>query len=80
MNKIILSLTLIGTLAVTPLSIANQDNPNDKVRYRKASIEEPSEISETSILVEDTLEPGCNCEGKDCPKKNEKSNKVENQN
>lgn len=80
MNKIILSLTLIGTLAFTPLSIVNQDNPNDRVRYRKTSIEQPSEISETSILVEDTLEPRCHCEGKNCPKENEKSNKKENKN
>lgn len=80
MNKIILSLTLIGTLAVTPLSIANQDNPNDRVRYKKTSIEEPSEISETSILVEDTLEPRCNCKDKNCPKENERSNKIEKKN
>ena len=85
MDKIILSLTLIGALTFNSAIgvIANPDSPNKKVRLKKISIEErmeeeegnEDENEETSILVEDTLEPKCSCEGKDYLNKDEKNKK-----
>ncbi|MBU3104594.1 hypothetical protein [Clostridium gasigenes] len=79
MKKIILSLTLIGALAMTPSVICstNIDNPNDNVQYKKTSIEENTE---TSILVEDTLESKCHCEDEDCQKENKKIENIDKQN
>lgn len=81
MKKVILSLTLMGVLSMTPAMacMANQDSPNDKVNHRKSSAEKLSteQVSETSILVEDTLNPKCKCTDENCKKEEEKGNKVE---
>lgn len=76
MKIIILSLTLIGALSMTPsaMCLTKRDSPNDNVQYKKTSIEETTEISETSILVEDTLEPECQCENGNCPKQSKENN------
>ena len=76
MKKIILSLALVGSVVFMPViaEMKNQDSPNDKIKYRKTSIEErideemEEEINEASILIEDELKPKCKC--KECPKEN----------
>lgn len=71
MKKLILSLTLIGTLAIAPTisCMAKVDSPNDKVRFKHTSA---AEISEASMFVENTITPKCKCNDKECKEKKTK--------
>lgn len=74
MKKTILTVTLVAALAIMPTigcMAAQNDSPNDKPRYKQTSIQE------TSVLVNDKLEPKCKCEKETCPK--EEKMKKENQ-
>lgn len=80
MRKFILSLALIETVGFMSsiVSMKNQDSPNDKIRYKKTSIEEKideemkEEIGEASILVEDEVKPKCKCVDEQCHKNKDK--------
>lgn len=47
------------------MCITKIDSPNDNIQYKETSVEENTE---TSILVEDTLEAEFQCEKEDCQK------------
>ena len=70
MKKIILSLALIGALAFGQTSVykASTDSPNEKVNYKKIQVRKNTDDSETSVLVEDTINPSCKCADENCPK------------
>lgn len=74
MKKIILSLALIGTMVITPTSacMAKVDNPNESVQFKKTSIEEGTDTSSKSVLVEDTITPKCKCSDEKCKKDKDK--------
>lgn len=76
MKKIIVSLALIGALTIGQTAVykANTDSPNEKVNYKKTSVEQNVDTSETSILVDDTITPSCKCEEGKC----QKDKKIEN--
>lgn len=76
MNKIIISLALISALSLGQRTIVNIDNdsPNEKANYKKTSVEQNIDTSETSILVEDTITPSCKCEEGKCQKDNKNEN------
>lgn len=60
MKKTILTVTLIAALAIMPTigcMAAQNDSPNDKARYKQ-----------TSVLLNEKLEPKCKCEKETCPK------------
>lgn len=76
MKKLALTLTLIGALSTMPTiaCMANMDSPNDTARLKNTVVKN---VLETSIFVEDTLEPKCKCNDDKCKEEKNKNAKVE---
>lgn len=76
MKKLALTLTLIGALSTMPTiaCMANMDSPNDTARFKNTVVKN---VLETSIFVEDTLEPKCACNDDKCKEEKNKNAKVE---